>query len=258
MNATSGVTPLHFVLAHGFTQTARSWERIEALLADTVPGCTTTAVDLPGHGDAPTELATSDLWRSADHLVDGGGSGVYVGYSMGGRVTLHAALARPDAVRAMVLIGATAGIDDDGERADRRAADERVATRIETIGVDAFLDEWLANPLFAGLTPEAARVEDRRRNSAAGLAASLRATGTGTQEVLWGRLADITAPTLVVVGEQDAKFRELGERLVAHLPDASLAVVQDAGHSAHLERPEATVEAITGWVSRRARDRSSS
>jgi 2-succinyl-6-hydroxy-2,4-cyclohexadiene-1-carboxylate synthase len=176
---------------------------------------------------------------------------------MGGRVTLHAALAHPDAVEAMVLIGATGGIESDRERTDRRAADELLATRIEEIGVPDFLDEWLGNPLFTGLTPEAARTEDRRRNSAAGLAASLRSTGTGMQQPLWNRLGDITAPTLILVGEHDGKFRALGERLVARLPDASLVVIAGAGHSTHLERPRATVDAIATWLSRRAPDRSS-
>jgi 2-succinyl-6-hydroxy-2,4-cyclohexadiene-1-carboxylate synthase len=241
----------HFVLAHGFTQTARSWKRIEALLANAIPGATTTAVDLPDHGDAPAAVSGSDLWRSADHLVERGGPGIYVGYSMGGRVTLHAALTHPDDLEAMVLIGATAGIEDDTERADRRDDDERLATRMETVGVDRFLEEWLRNPLFAGLTAEAAQVDDRRRNTSDGLTTSLRSTGTGTQEPLWERLQSITAPTLVLAGEHDAKFRALGERLAASIPDSTLHVIPGSGHTTHLEQPEATVEAIAVWLSSR-------
>ena len=84
---------------------------------------------------------------------------------MGGRVALHAALAHPTEVRALVLIGATAGIDDPAERATRRVADEALADRIETIGVEAFVDEWLTNPLFEGLTADSALREDRLRNT---------------------------------------------------------------------------------------------
>jgi 2-succinyl-6-hydroxy-2,4-cyclohexadiene-1-carboxylate synthase len=235
-----------FVLAHGFTQTARSWRVFEQLLHDRLGGIVTVAVDLPGHGDA-SPPDDEDLWASARRLVALGGAGTYVGYSMGGRVSLHAALARPDAVRRLVLIGATAGIDDPEERLARRDADAALAERIESIGVEAFVDEWLTNPLFAGLTPDTAMRADRLRNSAERLAASLRSTGTGTQEPLWGRLTEIHVPALILVGEHDAKFAELGRRLVDGLADADLVVIPGAGHSVHLEQPDATADAIASW-----------
>lgn len=236
-----------FVLAHGFTQSALSWATFERLLESRLPGATTISVDLPGHGDAepPADL---DLWTSADLLADRGGPGVYVGYSMGGRVALHTALARPEVVERLVLIGATAGIDDPDERAARRAADERLADHIEAVGVPTFIDEWLANPLFAGLTGATALRADRLRNTPAGLAASLRATGTGTQTPLWDRLGEIECPVLVLAGEHDAKFTDLGRRLVDGLPRAELVVIPGAGHSVHLEQPDATVDAIADWL----------
>jgi 2-succinyl-6-hydroxy-2,4-cyclohexadiene-1-carboxylate synthase len=211
-----------------------------------MPGIEAVAVDLPGHGDAAPPL-DADLRAAADRLVDVGGVATYVGYSMGGRIALHAALAHPDRVVGLVLIGATAGLEDEDERAARRVADERLADRIEEIGVEAFVDEWLRNPLFAGLTAETDLRADRLRNTAGGLAASLRATGTGTQEPLWDRLGDITAPVLVIAGEHDPKFREIGERMSAALPDATFVVVPGAGHSVHLEQPAATADAIADW-----------
>lgn len=238
-----------FVLAHGFTQTARSWDTFSGILRDRHAGADIVAVDLPGHGDAPPP-ADCDLWASAQWLVDVGGAGTYIGYSMGGRVALHAALAHPGAVERLVLIGATGGIDDAEERSARRSADERLALHIEQVGVAAFIDEWLANPLFAGLTEATALRSDRLRNTTDGLAASLRATGTGTQMPLWERLGEIHCPVLVLVGDGDAKFTELGRRLVDGIADAELVVIADAGHSVHLEQPHATVDAITTWLER--------
>ncbi len=240
------------VFAHGFTQTGRSWRTLSDALTTEVAARGgerphAICVDLPGHGDATAVVA--DLWQSADRLVELGGRATYVGYSMGGRTALHAALAHPDMVERLVLVGATAGIDDAAARADRRVSDDRLAELVARIGVEAFLERWLANPLFEHLSSEAADIDDRRRNTAAGLASSLRTVGTGTQEPLWDRLGEIRCPTLVLVGEHDAKFRALGDRLVDGIADASMAVIHGAGHSVHLEQPAATVDAIAGWLS---------
>lgn len=234
------------VFAHGFTQTARSWSAIEERLHALAPAVDTIAVDLPGHGDAHDVAA--DLWGAADLLVEAGGEATYVGYSMGGRVALHAALAHLQTVERLVLIGATAGIVDSSERAERRADDDRLADRIKEIGVEAFIDEWIANPLFAGLDDRTARRDDRLRNTSAGLAASLRTCGTGTQEPLWGRLGEIRCPTAVIVGERDTKFRELGQQLADAIPDCRIEIIAGTGHSCHLEAPDLTTEVIADFL----------
>lgn len=234
------------VLAHGFTQTAKSWDTVAELLRGRIDGADIEAVDMPGHGSAADVRA--DLWESARRLGELGGHGVYVGYSMGGRVALHTALMSPPIVERMVLIGASAGIDDADERRARAAADDLLADRIEQVGVATFIDEWLATPLFSGLTNETDQRQDRLRNTAAGLASSLRATGTGTQEPLWDRLGEIDVPVLVLAGEHDHKFTELGMRLAAGLRRGQFAAIANSGHSAHLEAPEATVDTIVAWL----------
>ena len=247
-----GDSPLdtpRLILAHGFTQTARSWGPSVDSLRPLLPDTEFVAVDLPGHGAAAEVRA--DLWESADHLAAAGGPGVYVGYSMGGRVSLHAALSHPDDVKGLVLIGATAGIGDEEGRTARRAADEALATRLEEIGVEAFVDRWLTNPLFARLTAETTMRDDRLRNTVDGLSASLRLTGTGTQTPLWHRLGEVRAPALILAGEHDSKFRELGGRLADGIPAATFEVIPEAGHSVHLEQPAATAAAIAGWINRR-------
>jgi 2-succinyl-6-hydroxy-2,4-cyclohexadiene-1-carboxylate synthase len=245
--------PARIILAHGFTQTAASWETFAGVLATRLPTAAVVAVDLPGHGSASGLRA--DLWESADHLVGQGGRGTYIGYSMGGRVALHAALKHPELVERLILVGATAGIDDDAERLARRTADGELATHIETVGVEAFIDEWLANPLFAGLTPATDQRADRLRNTAAGLASSLRSTGTGTQEPLWERLTTLHVPTLVLAGADDAKFSEIGRRLRDTIPGARFEQIDGAGHSVHLERPAATADVIADWLTQEPRSR---
>jgi 2-succinyl-6-hydroxy-2,4-cyclohexadiene-1-carboxylate synthase len=234
------------VLVHGFTQTGRSWTPAADALHRRLPDLDIATPDLPGHGRH--HAVTTDLWGAAALVGDEGGRATYVGYSLGGRVVLHLALARPDLVTSMVLVGATPGIADDAERAQRRAADDALADRIEAVGVAAFLDEWLARPIFATLPPERADRAGRSGHSATGLAGSLRTCGTGTQMPLWERLAEITVPTLVVAGALDDKFTEIGRRMATAIPGARFAAVADAGHSVPLEQPEALADAIASWL----------
>lgn len=232
------------VLVHGFTQTNRSWQ---PLLPRLTAGRQVATVDAPGHGRSP--LDGVDLADGARLLGDAGGEAAYVGYSMGGRLALHLALAEARLVRRLVLIGATAGIDEDHEREARRAADEALAEDLEREGLDPFLNRWLASPLFATLSEEDAGLDDRRRNTVAGLAASLRRMGTGTQEPLWDRLSQLHMPALLVAGERDEKFTATAYRLAtAWGGDARVAIVAGAGHACHLERPDAFCDLVIPFL----------
>lgn len=231
---------------HGFTQTHHHWHRVAHQVADRVGGSAIVLPDLPGHGLSSTDDRGID--DTAVALASSVGPATYVGYSMGGRVALHAALLDDSPVERLVLIGATPGVADDAERAERRRLDDERAAHIEQIGVDAFLDEWLAAPMFATLPPDADGLILRRRNTAAGLAHSLRTAGTGVQRSLWDELHRITVPVLVIAGALDTKFTDIGRRMTVALPDATFASIDGAGHAAHSERPDDVAATITRWL----------
>lgn len=235
---------IRLVLVHGFTQTGACWDPVLDALGARYAS---TVVDAPGHGGSADVRA--DLRVGANLLVATGGRAVYVGYSMGGRLALHAALAHPELVEGLVLVGATAGIDDPGARARRRQEDERRATHLEAVGVRRFVDEWLAGPLFAGLSPAVDCRAARRGNTVEGLASSLRLAGTGAQADLWPRLHELAMPVLVVAGAHDQRFAALGRRLAGAIgPSATFATLAGAGHAAHLEQPAAFVALLEGWL----------
>jgi 2-succinyl-6-hydroxy-2,4-cyclohexadiene-1-carboxylate synthase len=233
-----------FVLVHGFTQTAASWDAIEYRL--TALGHEVVALDAPGHGaHAGTHLG---LWKGADLLAAEGGRGTWVGYSMGGRLSLHVALAHPDNVERLVLVGATAGIESVAERIERQSSDELLAEELERDGLDAFLSRWLAQPLFATLPEDSAGLDARRRNTVAGLAAALRLMGAGAQDPLWNRLHEIRAPTMLVAGSLDEKFTALAERMASLVPEAHVCRMNGCGHACHLEAPDTFVGALDEFV----------
>lgn len=228
---------------HGFTQTGRSWQQVVDLLGPTFE-CVT--FDAPGHGTNTN--GRRGLVECGDEIASALGGGAVVGYSMGARMALHAVLQHPSAFSRLVLVSGTAGIDDDDERRRRREADDALAARIIDIGVERFVDEWLAGPLFAHLPPDASQRGLRLSNTAQGLADSLRWAGTGTQDPLWRKISDITIPTLVVTGEADTKFDALGERLARMIPGAVHVSVAGAGHSVHMERPAEFVSILRSFL----------
>jgi 2-succinyl-6-hydroxy-2,4-cyclohexadiene-1-carboxylate synthase len=236
------------VLAHGFTQTGRLWGDLDNHLTSDHQ---VVQVDMPGHGDSARIGAT--LVDGALGLVEAGGRATYVGYSMGARFCLHAALARPDAVDALVVISGTAGIDDDAERRARRNSDLALADRLDPpegspdppVPVEVFLRQWLDQPMFSNLGRDADGIQERLRNTGPGLASSLRLAGTGTQRPLWDLLGRLSMPVLVVTGGQDSKFTALGARMVDAIgANAEHVVIPGAGHAPHLEHPHSVAAVI--------------
>ena len=244
----SGAGP-RLALVHGFTQNRRCWG---AVADDLATDHEVVLLDAPLHGRSAGVVA--DLVATADLLAATVGPATWLGYSMGGRACLHLAVQRPEVVEALVVLGATAGLESAAARAERVAADEVLARRLEEEGLEAFLDDWLALPLFGGLSPEAQHREARLENDARALAASLRLSGTGAQEPLWGRLHVVEAPVLVVAGELDVRFAATGERLVDAIgSNAALRLVPGAGHAAHLEQPHAFLDVVRPWLAANGR-----
>lgn len=232
------------LLLHGFTHTGSSWDPVVAALGERYR---VIAPDLRGHGAAsdavPVDLATviADLESLAPLEPF-----TLVGYSMGGRIALHVALAMPGRLRRLVLIGASPGIADAAERQERRVADEGLASELEGLDIDEFAQRWARTPVLTGLPgPVLARAHaDRLRNTTAGLSRALRGLGTGALPSAWDRLGELTMPVTLVVGERDEKFTSIAREMAERIADADVIGVRGAGHAVHLEDPRAVAEII--------------
>jgi 2-succinyl-6-hydroxy-2,4-cyclohexadiene-1-carboxylate synthase len=232
------------VWLHGFTQTKDSAHQFRSILAGTNELLT---LDLPGHGENAGISASLD--ESADLLADVLPIEPFMlgGYSFGARVALHFALHYPRRVSVLVVLGATRGIRDEHEREERRRSDESLANRIEAIGADAFLDEWLAQEMFSSL-PNDALERAARSGDAAGMANSLRFAGTGTQRWLAPELSALPMPCLAVAGALDQKFSLEATSIAAGIVNAHSKFVAGARHAAHLEQPTATAELVQSFI----------
>ncbi len=251
-----GVGPPLLVL-HGFTGHHGSMQGVAGGLRDAYR---VLRPDLIGHGvsPAPAEVEHYTMRACVDQLVDvldrrELGAAHVLGYSMGGRAALALAAWHPERVRSLVLVGASAGLEEASEREARRRADEALADRIERDGVPAFVDAWMALPLFAsqarlGAEALAAARAQRLDNRAHGLAGSLRGMGTGAQPPLHAALPSLAVPVLLAHGAEDAKFAAIAEALATRLPDARVVGVPDAGHACHLEAPAAFLASVRAFL----------
>ncbi|HLH68963.1 MAG TPA: alpha/beta fold hydrolase [Candidatus Dormibacteraeota bacterium] len=230
---------------HGFSQLGESWSEVTSLVAGPYRWLTPDleASTLPGVVEEV--VGTWDRFGVArSHLI---------GYSQGGRVALLVTLAHPERVASLVVISTHAGLEGE-ERARRRAEDLALADRIEREGIAWFASYWASRPLFAGLARRGpaflARLDAmRRRNRPAHLAACLRGLGAGATPAFWDRLSEIRCPTLVVAGAEDDRYLVFARRLHDAIPGAQLAVVPEAGHAVHLERPHAFASLLADHLS---------
>ena len=230
---------------HGFTQTGASWRTLATQLQESH---TIVALDLPGHGGSAHVRANLDETAAMIASLTAGQQFSLLGYSLGARVALTATLANIEGLKRSILISGTAGIQDDQERAQRRMRDEALADEIEAEDdVAAFLQRWLAQPLFASLSPELAGEDERLVNTPAGLASSLRLSGTGTQRPSWDDLESISVLVDLIVGAQDQRYVDLNTAMVQRLRHGYLHLVDEAGHAVHLEQAD-RVAALIGDI----------
>ncbi|MDH3261267.1 MAG: alpha/beta fold hydrolase [Acidimicrobiia bacterium] len=242
--------PPPLVVLHGFTQTGEMYRELADLLGREVLG-----PDLPGHGRSvgvPASFASA-VKGVAEVLAAAGGPVPLVGYSQGGRVALAVALERPELLSHLVLVSASAGIEDESVRAERRRSDLALVDELKARGLGVFLDRWLARPMFEGLerrgatwraTDRAARLE----NTAEGLAAALVGMGQGTQPFFGDRLGDLLMPVLVIAGSLDKKYASIATAMSRSLPHGTLRMIPDAGHAVVGEQPRGVADLVAGFL----------
>ena len=235
------MTPI--LALHGFTGQGADFDPLRACLE---PGTPLLAPDLPGHGSRRHLRQTSDysLHAHLEAISEAAPAPqiTLLGYSMGGRLALHWAIAHPERIRRLVLVGASPGLATPEERDERRRGDATLAEFIRTRGLEAFFKYWHNQTFFQPLMrlpkdrldPILAR---RAQNDPEGLAQSLENVGTGILPSLWHRLKEVRFPVDLVTGEHDVKFTRLAHEMGAHLPKARHSVIEDAGHAVHLEKP---------------------
>jgi 2-succinyl-6-hydroxy-2,4-cyclohexadiene-1-carboxylate synthase len=209
----------------GFMQRGDAWRPVAELLPERYPS------RLLDHAEHSFEGRLSE--------VLGAGASVLVGYSLGGRLALRAALRSPSSFSAVVLVGATAGIDEGPLRVARAEADEKLAAWMEAAPIEDIVALWERQPLFADQSDALVEAQrpGRLSHDPRSLALILRTAGQGVLEPVWHELAGLDIPVLAIAGARDDGYVRAARRIASEAPQGRAAVVEKAGHAAHLQQP---------------------
>jgi 2-succinyl-6-hydroxy-2,4-cyclohexadiene-1-carboxylate synthase len=229
----------------GFMQRGEAWQPVAAGLA------TRYRVDCLDFSTWTFEERLAEILAAAQP------GHVLVGYSMGGRLALHAALRDPGRLGALALVGVSAGIEDWREREERRRSDESLAGWMERRSIEEVVERWERRPVFESQPDE---LRERQRAGRLGhdprlLAKLLRSAGQGALEPVWERLGELHCPVLLTAGEQDRRYATVARRMAEELPLARVRLVPGAGHAPQLEAPAAFGELLAEFLDEHLGDR---
>lgn len=242
------------VCFHGFAENSGTWEALQ------LQDCQMVLVDLLGHGRSakPRSLEPYELPVLLGHLhelmAELGCTGYsLLGYSLGGRIALAYGAAYPREVQGLILESSAYGIGDEEQRALRREQDVRLAQEILDRGIEWFAEHWSSLPLFASQTrlPPEIRAKIRARrlgNAPHALANTLLGSGQGVFPCLREKIPALSMPILYIHGEQDEKYKEIGQELMDLNPGIKREMIPGAGHNAHLENPVTFAEIVGNFL----------
>ena len=232
------------LMLHGFMGSGRDWVEVAEKIGR---NHNIIAPDLPGHGrslfDEREQFTMESAAKMVIDVLDGEAihECIGVGYSMGGRLLLHLAAHYPERFSFLVLESTSPGLADSAERARRKKWDAQKAAQLRSMPLDQFLRDWYDMPLFATFRnhPQFEQAFARRlNNDPEQLALSMEMMGTGSMEPLWHEWGEMAIPSVLVVGEHDAKYRRLATEMATQNELSTVEVVSGAGHNVHFERTD--------------------
>jgi 2-succinyl-6-hydroxy-2,4-cyclohexadiene-1-carboxylate synthase len=222
----------------GFMQRGEAWRPVAELLPQRYPS------ELLDHQAHDYE------GRLAEVAAVGDGA-VLVGYSLGGRLALRAALRDPGRYAGLVTVGATAGIEDPEARSARRRADDELAASFEEATIEEVVARWERQPVFANQS--AALVEAQRAGRLSHdpreLALLLRSAGQGVLDPVWRELPTLgELPLLALAGARDEPYLRAARRLAQAVSRGRMAAIETAGHAAQSEQPQAVATLLAAFL----------
>jgi 2-succinyl-6-hydroxy-2,4-cyclohexadiene-1-carboxylate synthase len=209
-------------------------------------------VDLPGHGQ--TLIDDHDFVSTAEQILAIAPDNCYLlGYSLGGRLAMYLALHYPDRWQKVILESVSFGLPTAQMRQERQRQDSAIARKLRQPDLDftAFIQNWYQQAVFTGLNqhpnfPEL--IASRSNNNPLLLARSLETIGLGQQPYLGKLLPTNEIPLLLLVGERDPKFVEIGHQINQSCPQSEMIVVPNCSHNVHFQQLDLWLKAVLEFL----------
>lgn len=229
-------------MIHGNLQTPKVWHPLQAQLK-------------PMQAELNVSIILENLWSSpAESLqewarlfcqrveADALGARFLLGYSLGGRLALHALIHQPELWQGAIIISADPGLSSERDRKNCLAKDQQWSHKFRDQNWDNLLNEWNALPVFCGRKPAYSVLEqDVSRTQ---IAQTFLKFSKGYQADLRPQIQDLTLPILYLSGQEDLKYGQIGQTLAKHCPTVTHQAIANAGHRVPWENPQAFLLAI--------------
>lgn len=228
------MTIIHAV--HGFLGLARDWEIFD------FPNLMT--YDLY---NSPVTPSLKGFWEWAQRFNQQVKSkDIFLGYSLGGRLGMHALLESPTPWKAAIIVSSNPGIKSEEDKAIRLAEDLRWAYRFETEVWEKVVKDWNAQSVFGGVCHSLIRNEEDFSRKF--LSFLLTHYSLGRQEDLTDRIQKIQIPILWISGKNDHKFHTASRKLSFINPKSKIQIVPEAGHRVPWEQPSAFKKIVHSFL----------
>jgi 2-succinyl-6-hydroxy-2,4-cyclohexadiene-1-carboxylate synthase len=231
---------------HGNFQTAKVWHPLEERMKARFSDLEMITEDLCAKQFQSFDDWTEDFCGRVEAQANGEKS-FLLGYSLGGRLALHACLSRPDLWDAAIVVGADPGLGSEEEKKLQLHRDRNWAERLKREPLEKLVDEWDAQSVFCGFENQAPR--NLSEMDPDRLCQQFEVFSKGNQQNLVPKLAELKRPpVLFVSGEKDKKYQVIGERLAKSSSVINVQVIVDAGHRVPWENPESFVQVLIDFA----------
>ena len=231
---------------HGNFQTVKVWQPLEERMKAGFTDLEMITEDLYAKQFQSFDDWTEDFCGRVEVHANGEKS-ILLGYSLGGRLALHACLSRPDLWKSAIVVGADPGLESEEEKKLQLHRDRNWAERLKREPLEKLVDEWDAQPVFCGIENQAPR--NLGEMDPDRLSQHVEVFSKGLQQNLAPKLAELkNLPILFVSGEKDQKYLGIGERLAKSSSVINVQVIADAGHRVPWENPESFVQVLIDFA----------
>ena len=231
---------------HGNFQTVKVWQPLEERMKAGFTDLEMITEDLYAKQFQSFDDWTEDFCGRVEVHANGEKS-ILLGYSLGGRLALHACLSRPDLWKSAIVVGADPGLESEEEKKLQLDRDRKWAERLKREPLEKLVNEWDAQSVFCGIGNQAPR--NLGEMDPQKISQHFQVFSKGLQQNLVPQLIELKCPPILFLsGEKDQKYQKIGEELTRSCTIFKSEIIKDAGHRVPWENPNEFFQTLDKFI----------